>query len=63
MSYSRVYTADTEEPDCGRCDHVCDDQEYCNETCGAENFWNGYERIEYIEESVKEKYPDYSDIE
>ena len=32
------YTAADEEPDCGRCDHVCDDFD-CSGKCGAENWW------------------------
>lgn len=39
-----VYTADHEEPDCMRCDHVCDPCEFCGENCGAEHGWNGYKR-------------------
>ena len=47
MEYRKVVgivTADNEEPDCGRCDHICDRYEYCNEQCGAEHWWGGYER-------------------
>ena len=44
-----VYTADAEDPDCGRCDHVCDSYEFCNENCGPEHFWNGYCRTEFKE--------------
>lgn len=51
-----VHTADMEEPNCGRCDHICDSQEYCDRICGVENFWNGYERVEYLEESENEEY-------
>ena len=39
-----VYTAEHEEPNCMRCDHVCDSCEFCNENCGSEHFWNGYQR-------------------
>lgn len=40
------YTADDEEPDCGRCDHICDSEEWCTEHCGAEHAWIGYRRTE-----------------
>lgn len=40
----RIYTADHEEPDCIRCDHVFDSCEFCGENCGPEHGWNGYER-------------------
>ena len=35
------YTADDEEPDCGRCDNVCASQEICDE-CGSEYYWQYY---------------------
>ena len=34
-----TYTADSEEPDCGRCDHICDSDKYCIKNCGAEHAW------------------------
>ena len=39
------YTADHEEPKCGRCDHACDDFK-CEKYCGAEPGWWGYRRTE-----------------
>ena len=39
-----AYTAEHEEPNCMRCDHVCDSCEFCSENCGPEHFWNGYQR-------------------
>lgn len=44
-----TYTADSEEPDCGRCDHICDSDKYCIKNCGAEHAWGGYERTEIFE--------------
>lgn len=40
-------TADDEDPDCNRCEHVCESDDFCSRLCGAENGWNMYER--YIE--------------
>lgn len=48
-----IYTADDEEPYCGRCDNVCDGaDELCVERCGAAHCWNGYTRtvIEEVNE-------------
>lgn len=42
-----IYTADDEEPICSRCDHLCDSfgcDFKCDEYCGPEHWWNGYER-------------------
>ena len=40
-----IYTADDEEPYCGRCDNVCDGtDELCVERCGAAHCWSGYTR-------------------
>lgn len=40
-----VYTADNEEPDCMKCEHVCDSYEkFCNK-CGPEYYWYNYVRI------------------
>ena len=44
-----IYTVDDEEPDCNRCDHCCGEDYYCIKQCGAEDGWNGYERLERIE--------------
>lgn len=42
-----IFTADDEEPNCNRCDNCDSDIEYyCVHSCGPENGWNGYERIE-----------------
>lgn len=48
------YTAADEEPNCGRCDHVCDDFD-CSGKCGAENWWAGYIRTESIVDETNEK--------
>lgn len=45
-----IYTADDEDPDCMRCDHCGCDDYLCITQCGAEHAWNGYERIELVEE-------------
>lgn len=37
-------TADDEMPDCGRCEHACDDFK-CDKWCGPEHGWWGYRRI------------------
>ena len=37
------YNADDEEPDCGRCVHVCDSQDICNKCASG---WMNYKRIE-----------------
>ena len=49
---SFTYTADSEEPDCGRCDHICDSDKYCIKNCGAEHGWSGYERTEIFEPRI-----------
>lgn len=41
------YTANDEEPNCLRCDHVCDRYDCCN-LCGSEHWWNGYIRTERV---------------
>ena len=46
MGKRMIYTADTEEPDCGRCDNVTTgSDEYCAE-CGN-GYWCHYKRTEY----------------
>lgn len=40
-----IYDADDEEPNCGCCDHVCDEYE-CDKYCGPDNWWTGYQRTE-----------------
>lgn len=46
MGKRMIYTADTEEPDCGRCDNVTiGSDEYCAE-CGN-GYWCHYKRTEY----------------
>lgn len=49
MNKKIVYTADDEEPNCGRCDHINDSDKWCMEYCGGANSWNRYERTEYLE--------------
>lgn len=48
--YKEIYTADDEEPMCGRCDHFADNFD-CSGLCGSEHAWNGYKRVEITEES------------
>lgn len=43
-----IYTADNEEPKCGRCDYFGGGFDCCGK-CGAEHGWNGYKRTELIE--------------
>lgn len=45
------FTADEEEPNCGRCDHYWDGYDCCNK-CGSEHYWCGYIRTEW--EEIKE---------
>ena len=39
-----IYTANDEEPKCGRCDNICESDELCVERCGPEHCWGGYIR-------------------
>lgn len=41
----KIYTADDEMPDCGRCDYITGDFDCCGR-CGPEHGWGGYERTE-----------------
>ena len=51
MENKRIYTADEEEPDCGRCDNCDLDSEYfCVNSCGPEHGWYGYEGTKYIDD-------------
>ena len=50
MSNVKIYTVDDEEPNCNRCDHVCDSDIVCQQYCGNEHYWNGYSRTEFIED-------------
>lgn len=38
------YTADDEVPNCGRCEHINDSNEWCMQNCGGANSWSGYLR-------------------
>lgn len=38
------YTADDEVPNCGRCEHINDSNEWCMQNCGGTNGWSGYLR-------------------
>lgn len=44
-----IHTADDEAPECGRCDHVCNGDEWCFENCGPKHGWNHYKSTERIE--------------
>ena len=50
MSNVKIYTVDDEEPNCNRCDHVCDPDKWCQKYCGGAYSWNGYSRTEFIED-------------
>lgn len=50
MSNIKIYTADDEEPNCNRCDHVCESDKWCQKYCGGAHSWNSYERTEFIED-------------
>jgi len=47
-TYKIIFDADTEEPDCCRCDNCCKNDQAC-EKCGPEYGWYHYERTEYID--------------
>lgn len=53
--FETIYTADDEEPNCGRCDNINAPHTFCNGNCGAEHFWEGYKRTEKEEFDRKEK--------
>ena len=46
------YTANDEMPECGMCDHICDDFDCCK-FCGAEHGWWGYRRTEIMRNQYK----------
>ena len=50
MENKRIYTADEEEPDCGRCDNCDGSMLDCSKFCGPEHGWYGYQRTEYVED-------------
>ena len=50
MSNIKIYTVDDEEPNCNRCDHVCESDKWCQKYCGGAHSWNGYSRTEFIED-------------
>lgn len=41
-----IYTADDEEPNCGRCDNINASYTFCDGNCGCKHFWEGYKRTE-----------------
>ena len=47
MAKKVYYNADCEEPMCSRCEHITDDFD-CENMCGSEHGWFGYERVEII---------------
>ena len=52
MSIAIEYTADDEMPNCGKCDHICDDFNCCD-WCGAEHGWWGYKRTVVIDDGER----------
>lgn len=47
-----IRNADDEEPNCNRCEHVCESDDLCSRFCGAENGWNRYEREVEVEDGT-----------
>ena len=43
---NEVFTADDEEPDCGRCDNCDGSLRNCVKLCGPDHGWYGYQRTE-----------------
>ena len=50
MNKHITYTADDEEPKCGRCDYFSGGFDCCG-LCGAEHGWYGYSRTELAKEN------------
>ena len=50
-----TYTADDEEPNCRRCEHINNSDKWCAENCGGANGWNGYLRYEYDSKGVADE--------
>ncbi len=48
-----TYTADDEEPECGRCDNINASDKWCMKNCGGANYWNGYKRTAGKENEAK----------
>jgi hypothetical protein len=55
------YTADHEEPDCGNCEHVCDNFP-CEESCGPEHGWHGYNRTETMKDEDWDGYGEIAEM-
>lgn len=49
-----TFTADDEEPDCNRCDNMCESYEFCSKFCGANNWWNAYARTIFVNDNGEE---------
>lgn len=45
-----IRTADDEEPDCNRCEHVCESDDFCSRLCGAEK------RMAYVRKVYRERW-------
>ena len=45
-----THTADDEEPDCQKCDHISDNFD-CSRKCGPNRGWKGYSREERKEDN------------
>ena len=58
-----IYTADDEEPDCGRCDHVCDSDNLCMDYCGPEHGWARYVRTDLVMTDRERRHDDGSTME
>lgn len=53
--YRETYNADNEEPNCLRCNHVCDRYDSFCLRCGPENWWHNYIRTEVREIEVEDE--------
>ena len=50
MGETITYTADDEEPKCGRCDNIQESYIFCRENCGSAHGRNGYRRTERLDD-------------
>lgn len=53
--YEDTYNADSEEPNCLRCDHARDKYERFCSKCGPEYWWHNYIRTEFHEIEITDE--------